>query len=325
MTKWFCFWLCALLVLGIVLVTYSDHELLSTTELRLRDEKIRKETTEQVNARMSYELNQREKCLRKEIRDELLVEQKESQYTLRNTCWGMTQTDVITTEGNDYIKRDNTTLIYKVRTAGLPSVIKYIFRGDKLVKSDLYFSNPKLTTLLPAQSHKKVEADFQRLLDMLTRKYGMPKRSSQVVSQAKTLSQKGNRLSDKLSSTQQEYNDLLRERVLKRIQLKKKYKGWKHADGRVQDQLKESNRQIKRLKESIKSIKKQQAAIKSQLREDQDQCRNGNLPKETVCHWCKSGQYDITLTRRSSSEGESLWARYNGYITPTLSAAPSDI
>jgi len=325
MNKWFCFWLCALLVIALGLVTYSDHQLLSDKELRLRDEKVRAETTLQVEARLKYEHEQREKCLRKEIQQQLLSEQKESQFTLRNTRWGMTQKDVIATEGHDYIKRDNTTLIYKAHTAGLPSVIKYIFRGDSLVKSDLYFSNPKLRKFLPAHSPDKVDADFQRLVNILTTKYGTPKRSTQVVSKSQKLLQQRGRLNDELTATQQECYNLVREKGLQRQKLEKKYKGWKYSAGRVQDQLKDKDRQIKRLEKSIKSIKKQQVVIKSKLRKDQDQRRNGKLPKETVCRWCKSGKYDITLTRRSSSQGESLWARYNGYITSNLSTAPAEL
>jgi hypothetical protein len=324
MNKWFCFWLCALFAIALVLVTYSDHELLSAADLHLRDENIREETTQQVEARLSYEFEQREKCLRKEIGQQRQTERKESEFTLRKTRWGMTPKEVIATEGSDYIKRDKTTLIYKAHTAGLPSIVKYIFRGGRLIKSDLYFNNPRLSKVLPIQPHEKVEANFQRLVTLLTQKYGSPKTSTQVVSPSKKLSQKRDRLNDKLTATQQQCYTAVRERSHQRQKLEQKYKGWKHADGRIQDQLKEKDRQINRLEKSIKSIKKQHAALTSQLREEQQQRLNGELPMETVCQWCKSGDYDITLTRRRTSEGDSLWARYNGYITPKLSASPDD-
>lgn len=314
-----------------ILTGCGDYELLSQDELARRDAKVRQETTKQVETRMTNEFARQETRIKEKARRELMAELEAAhkptappENNLRNTRWGMSQEEVISAEGRNHLQRNDTTLLYKDYTAGLPSIIRYLFEGGRLVKAEIHFSNPKLSKVLPLRSSTLVEADFFRMYDLLSEKYGSAQITTQQISRIENLLRKQERLNDSLVQYQRQRNDLQRDYDRQRAELWKKYEGWRDREFQVQKHLKDKESQARRLDDWIVEIKRQQADIEPIIREEQYNERDGKLPHTTVCRWYEPSSFDITLSWFSSPQGSILYSKYNGFITPNLSAAPSD-
>lgn len=318
-------------LLASLLMGCGGYELLSPEELLRRDRKVRKETAVQIEARMTNEFARKEIGIRKDARRKLMAELEAVKIpkappnnNLRNTRWGMSQEEVIVAEGSGLIKRTKSSIIYKVHTAGLLSIIKYGFKGDRLVKANIYFSNPKLSSVLPIKSAISCEADFRRMHDLLSEKYGSAEITTQQISNIEDLLRKQERLDDTLIQYQRQLKDLQRDYNRKRSELLKQFKGWRDRDHQVQRRLVDKEKQAQRLEDWIVEIKRKQADIEPKIREEQYNQRDGKLPTTTICRWYRPSLFDISLSWSTSSQGAFLSARYNGFITPNLSAAPSD-
>ncbi len=322
------------IVACVILLAYffsscSDFHFFTTDELNIHDAKTREETARQVESQMTNELaremERRKAQIREDARRELIEEieaSKRGNY-LRNTRWGMTQDEVIAAEGAP-LQQNASTLVYKVHTAGLPTVLRYIFENGILVKADIHFSNPKLASALPSKSASLVEADFRRMYDLLSDKYGLPQVTTNQTSKIEDLLRQQERLNDSLTQYQRQRNDLQRDYDRQRAELWKKYEGWKDREYRVQQHLVSKEKQAQSLDDWITDIKRKQADIDPLIREERYNQRDGKLPSTTVCRWYKPSAFDITLSWSSEPKSPILVMHYNGFITPNLSAAPSD-
>lgn len=317
----------------------GNYELLSMEELDKRGADVRKETTRQVESRMSNEFARQEMKIKEDTRKQLLTELEaakksvapanttpgnESDNNLRNTRWGMKQEEVIAVEGKNHLQRTASTLVYKSYTAGLPSLIKYIFEGDRLVKADIQFSNPKLSSALPIRPKVLVEADYHRMYDLLSDKYGSAQITTQLFSRVTEMKRQKERIDDSIVEYQRQLDDLKLRRDRKREDFRKQYKDWKDSEEIVRKKLEEDENNIRRCEDLLTEAKRQQADVEPKIREEEFNEQDGILPHTTVCRWYKPSAFDITLSWTSSRQGEYLASRYNGFITPNLSAAPSD-
>ena len=318
--------LCAFLVS--VFMGCGGYELLSQEELYRREAKVRQETAMQVEMRMTNEFARQEQRIRESARRELLAELKAAKKppdnNLRNTRWGMSQDEVVASEKSIPLKRIENAIIYKDYTAELPSIIRYIFEGGRLVKAETHFSNPRMASALPLRSPSLVEADFRRMFDLLTEKYGEAAITTEQVSRIEQLLREQERLNDTLVQYQRQRIDLQRDYDRQRAELMKKYEGWRDREYQVNKHLKDKDTLARRLDDWLEDTRRKQADIEPKIREEQYNHRDGKLPQITVCRWYRPSLYDVTLTWNSSSQGAALFTQYNGFITPNLSAAPSD-
>lgn len=318
------------IVVCVILLAYfftscSDFHFFTTDELNIHEAKIRAETSSRLSNELAQEMERRKAQIREEARRELIEEIDASKRgnNLRSTRWGMTQDEVIAAEGTP-LQRNDSSLVYKVHTAGLPTVLRYKFEGGILVKADIHFSNPKLASALPPKTASLVEADFWRMYNLFTEKYGSAQVTTQQFSRIEDLLRKQERLNDSLTQYQRQRNDLQRDYDRRFKELWKKYEGWRDREHQVKKHLADKEKQAQRLDDWITEIKRQQADIEPIIREERYNERDGKLPQTTVCRWYEPSRFDITLSWSSSPQGSLLVSHYNGFITPSLSAAPSD-
>lgn len=299
-------------------------------------------TKEEIAQRIEQEVARRESAIREETRRSVLAEVATQKVAaavadapdeqpvapdsnLRKTRWGMSQQEVITAEGSNYLQRTDSALLYKVSTARLPSVIKYVFEEGTLVKADIYFSDPRLARVLPLKSSTSVESDFGRIHELLSNKYGPAKITTNLVSKIKELKRKKERLDDSLDQYQRQHEDLNRERDRKRDALQNEYRGWKNASEIIDRALEGYKSQIQRSDDWIRQIRRQQEDIDKEIREEEYRERDGKLPKSVDSRWYRSGSYDVTLSMSISPQGAFLWTHYNGFVSDTVSLIPSDL
>jgi hypothetical protein len=300
----------------------------SPEELAEHDSQVSEQVSQIVQVRMSNEFAQLKPIIIEEARRQLLDELKaqkkpEPENNFRNTRWGMSMEEVIAAEGTP-LKRTESSLVYKVHTAGLPSLVRFIFDGGVLTKADVQFNNPKFSAYLPNRPAALVEADFKRMVDVLTEKYNRPQVTEQEVSNIEQLLREQERLNDSLVDAQRRREDLRREYDREYARLSKQFDGWRDKEAQIRKYMKDKDYLAQRLDDAIVEIQRNQDDIAPKIREEQFRKQDGKLFRSTVCRWYEPSLFDITLTMTSSEQGCILSGRYNGYITPNLSAAPSD-
>lgn len=100
-------------------------------------------------------------------KDENNYPSSQSQFTFRNTSWGMTKDEVKNSETAKFLDEDDTSLIYTGKVAGLNTSIFYKFINNKLV-SGMYMIEEK-------HSNKNSYIDdYQNIKKILLDKYGKP-------------------------------------------------------------------------------------------------------------------------------------------------------
>ena len=305
----------------------------SATLLLVGCSKYDRVTKEEIALRVEQEVARRESAIREEARRSVLAEVATHEQpaafnsNLRKTRWGMSQEEVITVEGSNYLQRTNPILLYKVLTARLPSVIKYVFEEDTLVKAYIYFNDPRLARVLPLKSVTSTESDFGRIHELLSNKYGTAKTTTKIVSKIEDLKRKNARLNDSLRQYQRQSENFNRERELKRNVLIKKAYGSRFNNPRewIDSRLKVYDEKIRYVDKWIREIRRQQEDINKDIREEEYKKRDGKLPKSVESRWYRAGSYDVTLSMNISPQGVYLSSHYNGFVSDTVFSISSDL
>ena len=298
-------------------------------------------TQEEINQRVDRILSQKIDALRDEMRQQILMEQASlvpsseapivAQETivpdsnLRKTLWGMTQKEVMIAEGTNYLKNTGAYLLYKVITAALPTIIKYEFEEQKLVRATIYFADPRLASYIRPKGLLQAEADYYRVHELLCNKYGPANINTNLISKLEDLVRTQERLNDQLQTYKRQYDDLSKDRDRKYKDLLREYGSWNNGRQIIDKYLAEYDKNIERTEDYITDIEKRQEDIDSQIREEEYRRKDGRLPKSVTSKWYYSGAYDITLTLNSTPEAVYLWLAYNGFVSERVSEVPSDL